>query len=188
MNHLSGDPPRGFTLIELLVVISIIGLLSSIILASLHTATSKARDAVRLQDMQTIRTGLEEYANNHGHYPSSISGGIGTWAGWECGNANDTGHAFMPYLVTDGDLTKVPEETYWPDNNGVQWTECSYRYLAPVGGPTACGSPSGQYAVLYMRLENPAPAGLRLPACAGTSWMGEAGPSDPDGAMLMLPM
>ncbi len=44
----------GFTLIELLVVIAIIGLLASIILASLNSARAKGRDARRLADLKEI--------------------------------------------------------------------------------------------------------------------------------------
>ncbi|MDO8564717.1 MAG: type II secretion system protein [bacterium] len=50
--HASGK--RGFTLIELLVVIAIIGLLSSVVFASLNSARVKARDARRLADMKEI--------------------------------------------------------------------------------------------------------------------------------------
>ncbi|TSC86143.1 MAG: secretory protein [Parcubacteria group bacterium Gr01-1014_8] len=45
---------RGFTLIELLVVIAVIGLLSSVILASLNNARKKGRDTRRVEDLRQI--------------------------------------------------------------------------------------------------------------------------------------
>lgn len=45
---------RGFTLIELLVVIAVIGLLSSVILASLNSARKKGRDTRRIEDLRQI--------------------------------------------------------------------------------------------------------------------------------------
>ena len=50
---------KGFTLIELLVVIAIIGILASIILASLASARGKGSDATVKSDMQGIATQLE---------------------------------------------------------------------------------------------------------------------------------
>jgi prepilin-type N-terminal cleavage/methylation domain-containing protein len=60
---------RGFTLIELLVVVAIIGLLASVILASLNIARAKARDAKRFSDLHQIQTALEMYYSDHGSYP-----------------------------------------------------------------------------------------------------------------------
>lgn len=60
---------KGFTLIELLVVISIIGLLSSVVLAALNSARSKARDARRLEDLHQLSTAIEFYRDSTGAYP-----------------------------------------------------------------------------------------------------------------------
>lgn len=70
---------RGFTLIELLVVISIIGLLSTIILASVVQARARARDAKRIQDLQQLQKALElYYAGSQGKYPALVGQQGGT--------------------------------------------------------------------------------------------------------------
>ena len=51
----------GFTLIELLVVIAIIGILASVVLASLNSARLKSRDARRVADIKQIQLALELY-------------------------------------------------------------------------------------------------------------------------------
>lgn len=65
---------RGFTLIELLVVIAIIGVLASIVLASLNTARKKSRDARRLADIKQVQLALELYFDgNSSTYPLTLS-------------------------------------------------------------------------------------------------------------------
>lgn len=62
---------RGFTLIELLIVIGIIGVLSSVALASLNSSRRKADDSKRNQDMAQVKTALELYAQKNNYvYPS----------------------------------------------------------------------------------------------------------------------
>ena len=60
---------KGFTLIELLVVIAIIGVLASIVLASLNTARRKGRDTRRVADVGQIRLALELYFDSSRSYP-----------------------------------------------------------------------------------------------------------------------
>lgn len=81
---------RGFTLIELLVVISIISLLSSVILSSLNSARTKARDARRQEDLNTLAKSLEIYYSNHEAYPVcsfSVNDNIGHAVSLVCLNA-----------------------------------------------------------------------------------------------------
>lgn len=51
---------KGFTLIELLVVIAIIGILAGIVLASLSSVRTKARDARRVSELKQMLNVLEQ--------------------------------------------------------------------------------------------------------------------------------
>ncbi len=63
----------GFTLIELLVVIAIIGILASVILASLTSARAKANDVNRKATIHQMQTALEEYYSDNGSYPATTA-------------------------------------------------------------------------------------------------------------------
>ncbi len=60
---------KGFTLIELMVVISIIGLLSSIVLASLKDARDKANVTKFKAEIKQMINALELYRGDNGKYP-----------------------------------------------------------------------------------------------------------------------
>jgi prepilin-type N-terminal cleavage/methylation domain-containing protein len=63
----------GFTLIELLVVMAIIGLLASIVLASLTGARRKSRDARRIADIRQIENSLNLYVTDNKVSPVALS-------------------------------------------------------------------------------------------------------------------
>ncbi|GEM_PF-2873181 len=65
MRH-SNTKKSGFTLIELLVVISIIGLLASIVLASLQNARKRGERSAIVSDLVTVRTQAALWFSNHG--------------------------------------------------------------------------------------------------------------------------
>lgn len=69
----------GFTLVELLVVIAIVGLLAAIVVVRLTTTKAKSRDAQRIADIKNLKTGLEFYNNQEGHYVESGNCEANSW-------------------------------------------------------------------------------------------------------------
>jgi prepilin-type N-terminal cleavage/methylation domain-containing protein len=61
---------RGFTLIELLVVIAIIGILASVVLASLNTARDKGADAAVKSNLNGMRAQAELFYDTGATYTS----------------------------------------------------------------------------------------------------------------------
>lgn len=108
---------RGFTLIELLVVIAIIGILASIVLASLGSSQAKARDARRMSDVNSYQKALALYLSTSGSYPiiaatTTLDGG-----------GSDTVSAV---LVAAQDLPTAPKDPQTPIYN--------YTYISDASG------------------------------------------------------
>lgn len=64
---------KGFTLIELLVVISIIGILSALIITNIQGVRERARDARRKSNLDTIKTSMRLYYNDHQSFPLDLA-------------------------------------------------------------------------------------------------------------------
>lgn len=66
---LKGLHKKGFTIAELLIVIAIIGILTSVIMASLNTSKARSEDTARISELNQIDKALALYFADHNAYP-----------------------------------------------------------------------------------------------------------------------
>ena len=118
-----GHLQSGFTLIELLVVIAIIGILASVVLASLNSARAKGGDAAVKSNLANIRAQAEILYNDWGAY--AVDATPTYFALAQCANTADTMFS-----------------------NSTIWGQVSAAYGAGAGATsTRCYSSSGAWAV-----------------------------------------
>jgi general secretion pathway protein G len=92
----------GFTLIELMVVILIIGLLATIVVQNLRSATDKAKRVKAQADIAQIKSGLDRYYLDNGSYPTSDQGLAGLVSAPTAGNVpKDWGGPYLEKIPPD---------------------------------------------------------------------------------------
>ena len=138
---------KGFSIIELLTVISIIGFLSSTVLATVNTARSKTRNAKRLYDTRQILNALALYYEDHGKFPCKS---------YDISLYTD----FLEPLVAGGYLASPPKD---PQNDLYKYEYLSFKTST---NPSA---PCGQIAFLGIYTEGD--AGCPTGGVASWSWL-----------------
>lgn len=143
---------KGFTLIELMVVISIIGLLSSVVVASLKSAREKAIIAKTVGEMKSLQGAIELHRLKYGAYP--LAGQIYT-DDESFGYVGETGfeNFLAAPLVSEKFISNVPHAPGYPNNCNSDCNEKGYwlGYLSSTYDPIlTCGKQAiPNYAIIF---------------------------------------
>ena len=120
----------GFTLIELMVVILIIGLLATIVVQNLRSATDKAKRVKAQADISQLKSALDRYYLDAGSYPTTEQGLAALIASPSAGN--DPPDWAGPYIE------KIPPDPwghqYFYQSDGNQYLLKSFGADGVEGG------------------------------------------------------
>lgn len=168
---------NGFTLIELLVVIAVIGILASVVMASLTSARVKSRNTRRSSDIVQLRNAFNLGLEGAGSLPNNAGAwscvSMSCYQGWAGNPSNATVDAYLaPYLSSKpSDPAGGSREyggylynTAWAGSvryNGLSYPAGSYLYwlveMPATESTCAPGGvlgfdPQGKYAACMLQL------------------------------------
>ena len=160
---------QAFTMIELLVVVSVLVILAGVVTISVRSAAATARDEIRYNDMQTLKTTMTLYAEANGGFPKEGDGFSGGWPtflyGEICDNCPNNGSA-LNVMINDYLGTRMESPKHNLSVNG------NYYYYD--GAHICAGYPYTQplqaVAVLIAKMEGSkyANPGEIASVCGGT--------------------
>lgn len=128
---------KGFTVIELIIVIAIIAILATIATVSFSRSKAKARDSIRISDLNSVAQAILVYKSVNGTYPGNAPGGGLT-------SFSATGTPLISALVTQKYLSALPHD----QKNLTDTTWGDYWYYNDI-------SAGGFGPILSARLEIP---------------------------------
>ena len=103
MNIYRAEKKGGFTIIEMMVVIGLFGILTTLIVVNASEYRAKARDRVRIADIQRLRLALEKYKAMCGEYPELLD--------------PDTNNGCSGDLKLSSFIKEIPIAPSYPDNS-----------------------------------------------------------------------
>ena len=131
---------RGFTLIELLVVIAIIGILASVVLASLNSARAKGADAAIKSTVNNARAQAELFYDGTGNYTTVCTTGTNNIASMVSG-ATSAG---------SGAVECANSSTAWALQAQLKSSTSQYYCVDSTGTATTAGSDTIQNGSDYV--------------------------------------
>ncbi len=100
IKHTVITKPKGFTLVELLIVVIILAILAAIVVPQFATSTEDAKLSAMDSTLANVRSIIDIYYQQHGHYPSAVTAAGATCAVGTAGaGAVNTPEAFMSQLT-----------------------------------------------------------------------------------------